>query len=96
MTVKELFKKIDTANEIRKLIGEEVLYSISIIDNEPITTVIATVNTYSEYKKAIHEYYIPIVEEELKNADLIQHEEKGIFKVNNEELNIILCIEKEY
>lgn len=93
MTVKELFKQVETANEFKKLIGEGTIYRISIVDNEPIPTTIATVDTYKEYKKEIHNYYIPEVEKALINAEIVKTITNREFKVKCEDLDIMLYVE---
>jgi hypothetical protein len=93
MTVKDLFKQIDNANAFKALIGEGAFYKITIFDEEPLPQTIATVATYKEYKKAIHEYYIPTAEEELKNAEIVKTSTNREFKVITADGNIKLYID---
>ena len=65
MTVKELFKKMEMANEFAELVGGEKHY-ITLWDD----SVIGKVSTYKEYKKVIKDTYIECVVAPLQECEV--------------------------
>ena len=68
MTIKELFKKLEAANEFAKLVGGEEYYITLWDDN-----IIGEVSTYKEYRKVIKNVYTYEMVKPLLDYELVSN-----------------------
>lgn len=69
MTMKEMFKKVETYNEIAELMGTEKA-KILLVEKDIITKCAGTFKTYKEFTQFIKDEYFPdIVENLIKSKD---------------------------